>query len=111
MIRTGIGAILDRAQIVGALQDAFSEQEPRRELAIRAWRAHDDGERPVVQAYFEGLLSRRTIDVDRADAAPDAGHVYAAIRVGHAAIVAGRILGTTRVQGATGRALRSLNEN
>ena len=83
MIRGGIRAMRDRAEIVGARNDPLGQQESRGQLAIRAGRAHDHRERAVVQPDFEGLLGRRAIDLRGALAARHPDDADGAERLGH----------------------------
>ena len=49
--------MFDGAEILVRLDDAFRQQESRRELAIGAWGTHDDGKRLPMQPHLERLLS------------------------------------------------------
>src|SRR5215471_8962358 len=69
----GMPAVLDRADVVRRSDDALREQEPRRQLAVLPRRAHDDGERPAVEADVERFLGRGGVHAARDAGALDAG--------------------------------------
>jgi hypothetical protein len=52
----------DCADIVRRPEHALREEKTGREVAIRTWRPHDDGEHPSVQPHFEWLFDSHTID-------------------------------------------------
>ncbi len=58
----GVPAELNRAQIVRRGDDALRQKEARRQFAVVAGRAHDDGERPIVDANLERLFGGRAIE-------------------------------------------------
>ena len=70
-----VGAVRDRAEIVRALEDAFGEQKPGDEFAIRAGRSHDDGKRPAMQADLERFFCGGSIDGGQPRAVSHPHHV------------------------------------
>ena len=87
MIGGGIGAVRDRAEVVGACNHAFGEQEPGGQLAIGAWRPHDHRERLIVQTDFERFLGGRAIGLRGARGAAHADHANRSQRIGHRVIL------------------------
>ena len=75
----GVPAVLDGAEVVVRSDDAFGEQEPRRELAVGPRRAHDDRERAAVQPDLERLLGRGDVLSDARRGATDARHADTAV--------------------------------
>jgi len=78
LIRVGICAVLDEAEIMSTLHHTLGQQEAGSQIAVGTRRAHDDSERPIVQAYFEWLLGRRPINPCRARPAPHEGDINVA---------------------------------
>jgi len=85
MFGAWIGAVFERAEIIGATEDAFRKQESGRELPVRARCPHDDGKGLIVKPDFERLFRGRLIGAELADAFPHAGDIHGAKGVGHAA--------------------------
>ena len=80
-----IGAMCDGSEIVGGSDHPFSKQKSRRELPVGPGRAHDDGERAIVQANLERLFGGRSIDIGGASAASDTHDLDRSLRVAHRA--------------------------
>ena len=54
----GMAAVLDRAEIGRRSKHALRPEKAGGERTVLAWRPHDDGERPAVQADFERFFDR-----------------------------------------------------
>ena len=87
MIGGGIGAVRDRAEIVGAGNHALGEQEPGGQLAIRARRPHDHREWLAVQPDFERLFGGGDIRLSHARQAAHPHDVDRPQRLGHGVIL------------------------
>jgi hypothetical protein len=80
MIR--MATVFDSAEVGCGPYHAFRKQEPGGEGTVVAGGAHDDSERPAVQANLERLLDRREVvrqAVSTAAGTPDPGNGHGAI--------------------------------